>query len=177
MTVSWFPKMRSSGWLKNRISVHWIISMNMHWQRNRNRQRHHWSMKDVLIPGSIFYPSLKKWSKYHDDELRKLTVKNWWSIFFVKKWRKIWWSRFFVVPLYQKQEMNWNMTKKEINSWFKNLDTLELSFIFSFLYEEIMESADPKRCTVNHFHKEAMESWKSMTDEQRMKIWEEYHNA
>lgn len=69
------------------------------------------------------------------------------------------------------------MTKKEINSWFKNLDTLELSFIFSFLYEEIMESADPKRCTVNHFRKEAMESWKSMTDEQKMKIWEEYHNA
>ena len=69
------------------------------------------------------------------------------------------------------------MTKKEINSWFKNLDTHELTFIFSFLYEEIMESADPKRCTVNHFHKEAMESWKSMTDEQRMKIWEEYHNA
>ena len=69
------------------------------------------------------------------------------------------------------------MTKKEINSWFKNLDTLELSFIFSFLYEEIMESADPKRCTVTHFHKEAMESWKSMTDEQKMKIWEEYHNA
>ena len=69
------------------------------------------------------------------------------------------------------------MTKKEINSWFKNLDTLELSFIFSSLYEEIMESTDPKRCTVNHFHKEAMESWKSMTDDQRMKIWEEYHNA
>lgn len=69
------------------------------------------------------------------------------------------------------------MTQKEINSWFKNLDTLELSFIFSFLYEEIMESTDPKRCTVNHFHKEAMESWKNMTDDQRMKIWEEYHNA
>ena len=69
------------------------------------------------------------------------------------------------------------MTQKEINSWFKNLDTLELSFIFSSLYEEIMESADPKRCTVNHFHKEAMESWKNMTDNQRMKIWEEYHNA
>lgn len=69
------------------------------------------------------------------------------------------------------------MTKKEINSWFKNLDTLELSFIFSFLYEEIMESADPKRCTVNHFHKEAKEIWKNMTDDQRMKIWEEYHNA
>ena len=69
------------------------------------------------------------------------------------------------------------MTKKEINNWIKNLNTLELSFIFSFLYEEIMESADPKRCTVNHFHKEAMESWKSMTDDQKMKIWEEYHNA
>ena len=88
MTVSWFPKMRLSGWLKNHISVHWSISMNMHWQRNRNRQRHHWSMKDVLIPGSIFYPGLKKWSKYHDDELRKLTIKNWWSIFCKKSEEK-----------------------------------------------------------------------------------------
>ena len=69
------------------------------------------------------------------------------------------------------------MTKKEINSWFKNLDTLTLSFIFSSLYEEIMESADPKRCTVNHFYKEVMSNWKNMTDDQRMKIWEEYHNA
>ena len=69
------------------------------------------------------------------------------------------------------------MTQKENNSWFKNLDTLERSFIFSSLYEEIMESADPKRYTVNHFHKEAMQSSKSVTDEQRMKIWEEYHNA
>lgn len=69
------------------------------------------------------------------------------------------------------------MTKKEINSWFKNMDTPELSFIFSSLYEEIMESADPKRCTVNHFHKEVMSDWKNMTDNQRMKIWEEYHNA
>lgn len=69
------------------------------------------------------------------------------------------------------------MTKKEINSWFKNMDTPELSFIFSSLYEEIMESADPKRCTVNHFYKEVMSDWKNMTDDQRMKIWEEYHNA
>ena len=38
------------------------------------------------------------------------------------------------------------MTKKETNSWFKKLDKLTLSFIFSSLYEEIMESADPKRC-------------------------------
>ena len=69
------------------------------------------------------------------------------------------------------------MTKKEINSWFKNMDTPELSFIFSSLYEEIMESADPKRCTANHFYKEVMSDWKNMTDDQRMKIWEEYHNA
>ena len=69
------------------------------------------------------------------------------------------------------------MTKKEINSWFKNMDTPELSFIFSSLYEGIMESADPKRCTVNHFYKEVMSDWKNMTDDQRMKIWEEYHNA
>lgn len=69
------------------------------------------------------------------------------------------------------------MTQEEINSWFRGLDTLTLSFIFSFLYGEIMKSADPKRCTVNHFHKEVMEKWKNMTDEQRMKIWEKYHNV
>ncbi len=68
------------------------------------------------------------------------------------------------------------MKKKltEINNWFKTLDSLDLSFIFSRLYEEIMESADPGRCTINHFLKEVKADWKEMTLEQKEKIYNEY---
>lgn len=64
----------------------------------------------------------------------------------------------------------------EINAWFKNLDSLDLSYIFSSLYEEIIESADPKRSTINHFYKEAKELWKEMSYEQKEKIYNEYKN-
>ena len=70
------------------------------------------------------------------------------------------------------------MKKKfaEINAWFKTLDPLDLSYIFSSLYEEIMESADPKRCTMNHFLKETKAEWKVMSNEQKEKIYNEYKN-
>lgn len=70
------------------------------------------------------------------------------------------------------------MKKKfaEINVWFKNLDSIDLSYIFSSLYEEIMESADPRRCTINHFLKEAKAEWKEMSNEQKEKIYNEYKN-
>ena len=62
----------------------------------------------------------------------------------------------------------------EINAWFKTLDSLDLSYIFSSLYEEIMESADPKRCTVNHFLKEVKAEWNEMSIDQKEKIYNEY---
>ena len=70
------------------------------------------------------------------------------------------------------------MKKKfaEINVWFKNLDSIDLSYIFSSLYEEIMESADPKCCTINHFLKEVKAEWKEMSIEQKEKIYNEYKN-
>lgn len=71
-----------------------------------------------------------------------------------------------------------HMKKKltEINAWFKNLDSLDLSYIFSSLYEEIMESADPMRCTINQFLKEVKAEWKKMGIEQKEKIYNEYKN-
>ena len=66
---------------------------------------------------------------------------------------------------------------KEINNWFKGLDSFTMSFLFSGLYEEIMESADPERCTINHFIKEAKEEWKSLSNEEKTKLYEEYKDA
>ena len=66
---------------------------------------------------------------------------------------------------------------KEINNWFKTLDSFTLSFIFPGLYSEIMESTDPKRCTVNHFVKEAREEWNNLPDEKKTKLYEQYKNA
>ena len=79
----------------------------------------------------------------------------------------------------RKRNQHNNIMKKkitEINAWFKNLDSLDLSYIFSSLYEEIMESADPGCCTINHFLKEAKADWKEMSDEQKEKIYNEYKN-
>lgn len=67
--------------------------------------------------------------------------------------------------------------KKELNIWFKSLDSLTLSYIFPGLYEEIMESADPKRCTINHFYKEAKELWKGMSYEKQEEIYEQFKDA
>ena len=70
------------------------------------------------------------------------------------------------------------MNKKTvINNWFKGLDSFTMSFLFPGLYSEIMESADPKRCTINHFIKEAKEEWKSLSDEDKSKLYEQYKDA
>ena len=79
----------------------------------------------------------------------------------------------------RKRNQHNNIMKKkitEINAWFKNLDSLDLSYIFSSLYEEIMESADLGSCTINHFLKEVKADWKEMSDEQKEKIYNEYKN-
>lgn len=67
--------------------------------------------------------------------------------------------------------------KKELNTWFKGLDSFTLTFIFPSLYESIMMSADPKRCTINHFLKEAKAEWEMMTYEQKEKIYNQYKDA
>ena len=78
----------------------------------------------------------------------------------------------------KRNQHNSIMKKKltEINNWFKSLDSFELSYIFSGLYEEIMESADARRCTINHFIKEAKAEWNEMSIEQKEKIYNECNN-
>ena len=70
-----------------------------------------------------------------------------------------------------------NNMKTTVNNWFKSLDSFTMSFIFPGLYSEIMESADPKRCTVNHFVKEAKEKWNGLSEEEKEKIYNQYKDA
>lgn len=66
------------------------------------------------------------------------------------------------------------MKTKDINKWFKNLDSYEIGLMFPGLYSEIMESADPQRRTVNHFLKEAKQAWNEMTPEEKEEMYNEY---
>ena len=68
------------------------------------------------------------------------------------------------------------MKTKDINKWFKNLDSYEIGLMFPGLYNKMMESADPGRCTINHFLKEVKAEWKEMSNEQKEKIYNEYKN-
>lgn len=67
------------------------------------------------------------------------------------------------------------MKKKDINDWFKSLDSYELSFLFPCLYREHMESADPK-CNINTFIKEVNAEWKAMSDEEKETFYNTYNN-
>lgn len=58
-------------------------------------------------------------------------------------------------------------TVKELDGWFKSLDSRDIADLFPSLYEEIMESADPKRCSINDFLKEAKSEWKNMKKEEK----------
>lgn len=64
------------------------------------------------------------------------------------------------------------MTQKELNDWFNNLDSTQLEFLFSSLYEEAMTSADPS-VNINTFYKEVKKEWKQMTKEQKEEMYKE----
>jgi hypothetical protein len=66
------------------------------------------------------------------------------------------------------------MKTKDIDKWFKGLDSFEIALMFPTLYEEIMMSADPGRCTINHFLKEAKETWDEMSLEEKEGMYNEY---
>ena len=66
------------------------------------------------------------------------------------------------------------MKTKDIDKWFKGLDSFEIALMFPTLYEEIMMSADPERCTINHFLKEAKETWNEMSPEEKEGMYNEY---
>jgi len=67
--------------------------------------------------------------------------------------------------------------KKEINNWFKGLDSFTLAFIFPSIYEEVMMSADPDHCTINDFVDDVNEEWDRMSDEQKEKLYNQYKDA
>jgi hypothetical protein len=62
------------------------------------------------------------------------------------------------------------MKARDLDKWFRNLDSYELASIFPSLYEEYMMSADP-RDNINTFIKEARYDWKMMTKEEKMRIY------
>jgi hypothetical protein len=65
---------------------------------------------------------------------------------------------------------------KEMNNWFKGLDSLTMAFIFPGLYHEIMESADPS-VNINTFVKEAKEKWNNLPEEEKSKLYTQYKDA
>lgn len=72
------------------------------------------------------------------------------------------------------------MTVKELDGWFRDVcrkDDEKLQFAFTGLYDEIMMSADPERCTINHFYKEANAEWRAMTKEQKQALHDEVEEA
>lgn len=63
------------------------------------------------------------------------------------------------------------MTQKELDKWFNSLESFQLAEIFPSLYEQTMESANPK-VNINTFVKEAKNRWKTMTK----KMKEDYYH-
>ena len=63
-----------------------------------------------------------------------------------------------------------DMSIKALNSWFNNLDSEELAFLFPFEYEDAMESCDPDD-DINSFYKEVKGMWKKMTKEEKMRLY------
>lgn len=68
------------------------------------------------------------------------------------------------------------MTHKELNKWFKQLDSFELGFMFPGEYSEVMESADPS-VNINTFIKEVREMWDEMTLEEKQELYNQYKEA
>jgi len=65
------------------------------------------------------------------------------------------------------------MTQRELDKWFRNLDSFEIAEIFPSLYEEVMASADSS-VNINTFIKEAKSDWKLMSKEQKEEIYKMY---
>lgn len=59
------------------------------------------------------------------------------------------------------------MTIRELDKWFRSLDSRDLADLFPSLFEEIMESADPERNSINDFIKECKSDWKNMDKDEK----------
>lgn len=66
--------------------------------------------------------------------------------------------------------------KKQLNAWFDSLDSFTISYMFPGLFSEVMESADPERCSVNHFVKEAKKRWLELSDADKERLHEAYRD-
>lgn len=62
------------------------------------------------------------------------------------------------------------MSLMKLNSWFRNLDTDKLAFLFAREYNEVMESADPK-VNINTFYKEVKSIWKGMSKQEKFDLY------
>lgn len=62
------------------------------------------------------------------------------------------------------------MSLMKLNSWFRDLDTDKLAFLFTREYNEVMESADPK-VNINTFYKEVKSIWKGMSKQEKFDLY------
>lgn len=62
------------------------------------------------------------------------------------------------------------MSIKALNSWFNNLDSNVLAYLFYSEYEDAMESCDPD-VDINSFYKEVKSIWKGMSKEQKLELY------
>ena len=66
-----------------------------------------------------------------------------------------------------------DMSQKELDKWFNNLDSFELGIMFPGEYEEAMESADPG-VNINTFVKDCKQTWKRLSKEKKEELYNEY---
>ena len=62
------------------------------------------------------------------------------------------------------------MTRKELDSWFNELDSSEIAKIFPSKYEKAIMSADPD-VNINTFLKNAKSDWKLLPKEEKERIF------
>ena len=62
-------------------------------------------------------------------------------------------------------------SKKALDAWFRSLPGEGVQEAFAGLFEEIMMSAEPERCTINHFYREACAEWKALSKEEKLEIY------
>jgi len=64
-------------------------------------------------------------------------------------------------------------SKKALDAWFRSLPGEGVQEAFPGLFDEIMASAEPERCTINHFYKEARAEWKALSKEEKQGIYDD----
>lgn len=68
------------------------------------------------------------------------------------------------------QKKSKDMSTKDLNTWFNNLDSYDLSLLFPGEFEDAMMSADPDE-NINTFIDEAKAHWKCMDKEEKIRLY------